>query len=47
VISNLLSDAISGSVTVAAVPNDNEIVVTDTGPGIDSQILPNYSQFAT
>jgi signal transduction histidine kinase len=39
-----------GSVTVAAVPNDNEIVVsiTDTGPGIDSQILPRlFTKFAT
>jgi signal transduction histidine kinase len=54
VISNLLSNAIKftkvGSVTVAAVPNDNEIVVsiTDTGPGIDSQILPRlFTKFAT
>jgi signal transduction histidine kinase len=39
-----------GSVTVAAVPNDNEIVVSisDTGPGIDSQILPRlFTKFAT
>ena len=54
VISNLLSNAIKftkvGSVTVAAVPNDNEIVVsiTDTGPGIDSEILPRlFTKFAT
>ena len=54
VISNLLSNAIKftkvGSVTVAAVPNDNEIVVsiTDNGPGIDSQILPRLlTKFAT
>jgi signal transduction histidine kinase len=54
VISNLLSNAIKftkvGSVTVAAVPNDNEIVVsiTDTGLGIDSQILPRlFTKFAT
>src|SRR5438876_12368290 len=52
--SNLLSNAIKftkvGTVTVAAVPNDNEIVVsiTDTGPGIDSQILPRlFTKFAT
>ena len=42
VISNLLSNAIKftgeGTVTAAAVPNNDEIVVsiTDTGPGIDS-----------
>ncbi|MGA9149097.1 MAG: HAMP domain-containing sensor histidine kinase [Candidatus Nitrosopolaris sp.] len=54
VISNLLSNAIKftkvGTVTVAAVPNDNEIVVsiTDTGPGIDSQILPRlFTKFVT
>ena len=54
VISNLLSNAIKftkvGSITVAAVPNDNEIVVsiTDTGPGIDSQILPRlFTKFVT
>jgi len=54
VITNLLSNAIKftkgGSVTVAAVPNDNEIVVsiTDTGPGIDSRILPRlFTKFAT
>ncbi|MGB6527844.1 MAG: ATP-binding protein [Candidatus Nitrosopolaris sp.] len=53
VISNLLSNVIKftkvGSVTVAAVPNDNEIIVsiTDTGPGIDSQILPRlFTKFA-
>jgi Histidine kinase-, DNA gyrase B-, and HSP90-like ATPase len=40
----------AGTVTVAAVPNDNEIVVsiTDTGVGIDSQILPRlFTKFAT
>jgi len=54
VISNLLSNAIKftkvGSITIAAVPNDNEITVsiTDTGPGIDSQILPRlFTKFAT
>src|SRR5215813_187891 len=54
VISNLLSNAIkftkAGSITVSAVPNDNEIIVsiTDTGPGIDSQILPRlFTKFAT
>ena len=54
VISNLLSNAIKftkeGTVTVAAVSNNNEIVVsiTDTGPGIDSQILPRlFTKFAT
>jgi two-component system, OmpR family, sensor histidine kinase VicK len=54
VISNLLSNAIKftkeGTITAAAVPNDNEIVVsiTDTGPGIDSQILPRlFTKFAT
>jgi two-component system, OmpR family, sensor histidine kinase VicK len=54
VVSNLLSNAIKftkvGSVTVAAVPNDNEIVVsiTDTGLGIDSEILPKlFTKFAT
>ena len=54
VITNLLSNAIKftkvGTVTMAAVPNDNEIVVsiTDTGAGIDSQILPRlFTKFAT
>jgi signal transduction histidine kinase len=54
VISNLLSNAIKftskGTVTAAAVPNNNEIVVsiTDTGPGIDSEILPRlFTKFAT
>ena len=54
VISNLLSNAIKftkvGSVTVAAVPNDNEIVVsiTDTGSGIDPEILSRlFTKFAT
>jgi signal transduction histidine kinase len=56
VISNLLSNAIKFtkegtlSITAAAVPNNNEIVVsiTDTGPGIDSEILPKlFTKFAT
>jgi two-component system sensor histidine kinase VicK len=54
VISNLLSNAIKftdeGTVSVTAVPNTNEIVVsiTDTGPGIDSEILPRlFTKFAT
>jgi signal transduction histidine kinase len=54
VLSNLLSNAIKftneGSVTVAAVLNNNEIVVSvrDTGPGIASEILPIlFTKFAT
>ena len=54
VISNLLSNAIKftneGTVSIAAIPNTNEIVVsiTDTGPGIDSEILPRlFTKFAT
>jgi two-component system, OmpR family, sensor histidine kinase VicK len=54
VISNLLSNAIKfrkeGTITVAAVPNNKETVVsiTDTGPGIDSEILPRlFTKFAT
>ncbi len=54
VISNLLSNAIKftseGTVTAPAVPNNDEIVVsiTDTGPGIDSEILPKlFMKFAT
>ena len=56
VISNVLSNAIkftnegTVSITAAAVPNNNEIVVSisDTGPGIDSQILPRlFTKFAT
>ena len=54
VISNLLSNALKftkeGTVTAAAVPTNNEIVVTitDTGPGIDSEILPKlFTKFAT
>ena len=56
VISNLLSNAIkftnrgTVSVSVAARPNNNEIVVsiTDTGPGIDSEIIPRlFTKFAT
>ncbi|MFY9870517.1 MAG: HAMP domain-containing sensor histidine kinase [Candidatus Nitrosopolaris sp.] len=56
VISNLLSNAIkftnegTVNITAAAVPNTNEIVVsiTDTGPGIDSEILPRlFTKFAT
>ena len=54
VISNLLSNAIKftneGTVSVAAVPNNTEIVVSisDTGIGIDSEILPRlFTKFAT
>jgi signal transduction histidine kinase len=54
VISNLLSNAIKftdeGTVSITVVPNANEIVVsvTDTGPGIDSEILPRlFTKFAT
>jgi two-component system, OmpR family, sensor histidine kinase VicK len=56
VISNLLSNAIkftdegSISITPARVPNNNEVVVSisDTGPGIDSEILPIlFTKFAT
>jgi signal transduction histidine kinase len=56
VISNLLNNAIKFtnegtiSVSVAAVPTDNEIVVSisDTGAGIDSEILPRlFTKFAT
>jgi signal transduction histidine kinase len=54
VISNLLSNAIKftneGTVTAATVPKNNEIVVriSDTGPGIDSEILPRlFTKFAT
>jgi signal transduction histidine kinase len=54
VISNLLSNAIKftdkGTVSITAVPNTNDIVVsiTDTGPGIDSEILPRlFTKFAT
>jgi signal transduction histidine kinase len=54
VLSNLLSNAIKftneGTVTVAAVSNNNEIVVSvsDTGPGIDFEILPRlFTKFAT
>ena len=56
VISNLLSNAIkftnegTVSITAAAVPNNNEIVVSisDTGPSIDSEILPRlFMKFAT
>ena len=54
VISNLLSNAIKftneGTITAAAVPNNNEIVVSisDTGRGIDSEILPRlFTKFAT
>jgi signal transduction histidine kinase len=54
VISNLLSNAIKftdeGTVSITAVPNIEEIVVsiTDTGHGIDSEILPRvFTKFAT
>jgi two-component system sensor histidine kinase VicK len=54
VISNLLSNAINftteGIVTAAVVSNTNEIVVsiTDTGPGIDTDMLPKlFTKFAT
>ena len=54
VISNLLCNAIKftseGTVTAVPVPNNDEIVVsiTDTGPGIDSEILPKlFTKFAT
>jgi two-component system sensor histidine kinase VicK len=54
VISNLLSNAIKftdeGTVSITAVPNTDEIVVniTDTGHGIDSEILPRlFTKFAT
>ncbi len=50
-ISNLLSNAIkftnegTVSITADAAPNTNEIVVsiTDTGRGIDSEILPRLN----
>jgi two-component system sensor histidine kinase VicK len=54
VISNLLSNAIKftdeGTVSITAVPNNHEIVVniSDTGPGIYSEILPRlFTKFAT
>jgi signal transduction histidine kinase len=54
VISNLLSNAIKftkeGTITTAVVPNNNEIIVsvTDTGSGIDSEVLPKlFTKFAT
>jgi two-component system, OmpR family, sensor histidine kinase VicK len=56
VISNLVSNAIkftdegTVSLSVAVVPNTNEIVVsiTDSGPGIDLQILPKlFMKFVT
>ena len=56
VISNPLCNAIkftnenTVSITAAAVPNNNEIVVsiTDTDPGIDSKILPKlFTNFTT
>jgi two-component system sensor histidine kinase VicK len=54
VISNLLSNAIKftdeGTVSISAVPNTNQIVVsiTDTGSGIDSEILSRlFTKFAT
>jgi len=56
VISNLLSNAFKFtnegtiSITLDAEPTNNEIVVniTDTGPGIDSEILPRlFTKFAT
>jgi signal transduction histidine kinase len=54
VISNLLNNAIKftneGTITAAAVPKNDEIVVSvsDTGSGIDSEILPKlFTKFAT
>jgi two-component system, OmpR family, sensor histidine kinase VicK len=56
VISNLLSNAIkftnkgTVSVSVAVVPNKDKVVVSisDTGPGIDPEILPRlFMKFAT
>jgi signal transduction histidine kinase len=54
VISNLLNNAIKftneGTITAAAVPKNDEIVVSvsDTGSGIDSEILPIlFTKFAT
>jgi two-component system, OmpR family, sensor histidine kinase VicK len=56
VISNLLSNAIkftnegTVSISAATVPNNNKVIVsiTDTGPGIDSEILPRlFTKFAT
>jgi two-component system sensor histidine kinase VicK len=54
VISNLLSNAIKftdeGTISITVVPNTDEIVVniTDTGLGIDSEILPRlFTKFAT
>jgi K+-sensing histidine kinase KdpD len=54
VISNLVSNALKfteeGTISITAVPNINEIVVniTDTGPGIESEILPRlFTKFAT
>ena len=54
VISNLLSNAIKftneGTISATAVPNNNEIVVSisDTGRGIDSEILPRlFTKFVT
>jgi two-component system sensor histidine kinase VicK len=56
VISNLLSNAIKFtnkgtiSITATAVPNNSEIVVnvSDTGVGIDSEMLPRlFTKFAT
>jgi signal transduction histidine kinase len=54
VISNLLSNAIKftdeGTVSITAVTNTTEIVVSiiDTGIGIDSEILPRlFMKFAT
>lgn len=54
VISNLLSNALKftkeGTITAAVVPKNDKIVVSisDTGPGIDSEILPRlFMKFAT
>src|SRR5215813_5270589 len=56
VISNLLSNAIkftnkgTVSVSIAVVPNKNKVVVSisDTGPGIDPEILPRlFMKFVT
>jgi signal transduction histidine kinase len=54
VISNLLSNALKftkeGTITAAVVPKNDKIVVSisDTGPGIDSEIFPRlFMKFVT